>query len=545
MPSPLTSRSRRHEGRNVNLDSAPQSRHHLRANKVLILAAPVFGRMAAEFANSLRRRDSELCVSFIYTGGDRVRSEIEAGLDFHPSSLWDIEAAERSWQLTRASGKMHSCLETLEAELGVGSIGRIIGSDRRIGAGFVRTGYTRPSNLKAAALANPTVVPPAYVASLYLWLSSLVDTEQPEAMFLYAIAGAPATMLALICESRGIKLLTTKSTRLDSLTLLDTQLGARWSIVEEVANLSRSGLIDLSAESEWAKNWLNSFRKAPSEPTYMERNRQQRAASFAEVASGPISRMMHGHNPLSNRSAGEVREAAQRQLFDLTLKARGRRRRSLIRESQSRSLHMRDLSNGESFIFFPLHVDPEASTMVYAPYLTDQLYVAEIIAKSIPAGTRLVVKENPAMLGRRPQHFYRQLRRMPNVVLVGSERPGVEWVAQSSATVTITGTAALEAIQLGRPVVILGDSPTLGLGSGVLHQPHLQDLPQTLADAMNLKPVEEEELILFLASAKYCSRDTLQDAIWTSQPATSNSRIRAAVEDMTALAVQATQLPVA
>ena len=49
------------------------------------------------------------------------------------------------------------------------------------------------------------------------------------------------------------------------------------------------------------------------------------------------------------------------------------------------------------FIFFPLHLEPERTLLMKAPFYTNQLSLIENIAKSIPIGYKLLVKEHPAM----------------------------------------------------------------------------------------------------------------------------------------------------
>src|SRR5690606_12929500 len=56
---------------------------------------------------------------------------------------------------------------------------------------------------------------------------------------------------------------------------------------------------------------------------------------------------------------------------------------------------------GERYVLFPIHFQPEASTLVRGPYYLDQASLIEDIAKSLPVGYRLYVKEHMANRGRR------------------------------------------------------------------------------------------------------------------------------------------------
>ena len=70
------------------------------------------------------------------------------------------------------------------------------------------------------------------------------------------------------------------------------------------------------------------------------------------------------------------------------------------------------------FLYFALSVTPEASTCIEAPQYADQLVVIGALARGLPAGWRLVVKDHLPMCGRRTLEFYRCASQYPNVVLV-------------------------------------------------------------------------------------------------------------------------------
>jgi hypothetical protein len=69
------------------------------------------------------------------------------------------------------------------------------------------------------------------------------------------------------------------------------------------------------------------------------------------------------------------------------------------------------------FAYYPLHVDPEASTIVSAPMYTDQLAVVEALVKGLlsacPPG-----EEHVPMLGQRPPPSMPASKRMPGVKLI-------------------------------------------------------------------------------------------------------------------------------
>lgn len=111
---------------------------------------------------------------------------------------------------------------------------------------------------------------------------------------------------------------------------------------------------------------------------------------------------------------------------------------------------------GKSYVFFPLHVEPESSVGMQSPEFNDQFALVEFIAKNLPAGTVLVVKEHIAAIGRRPKEFYTTILDIPNVVMVFPFTYALDIARGAKAVATITGTLGMEAAVLGIPVISFG-----------------------------------------------------------------------------------------
>jgi hypothetical protein len=112
----------------------------------------------------------------------------------------------------------------------------------------------------------------------------------------------------------------------------------------------------------------------------------------------------------------------------------------------------------EKFFLFTLHVQPEASTDVLAPYFMDQISVIRQIALSLPPNYRLVVKEHVPAFGTRSGHFYRTIQRIPNVWLLSPEFKNQELLKNCTGVITITGTIGWEAWCVGKPVAVFGNT---------------------------------------------------------------------------------------
>jgi len=107
---------------------------------------------------------------------------------------------------------------------------------------------------------------------------------------------------------------------------------------------------------------------------------------------------------------------------------------------------------GEKFILYPIHFQPEASTLVQAPMYLDQVALLRDLAASLPAGHRLYVKEHVSNRGRRTLSFYNAIREIPAVRLLGPDTNTWNLIRDSSAVAVITGTMGWEGLLFKKPV---------------------------------------------------------------------------------------------
>jgi len=111
----------------------------------------------------------------------------------------------------------------------------------------------------------------------------------------------------------------------------------------------------------------------------------------------------------------------------------------------------------EKYFFYPLHQQPESSTSVYATYYCNQLGTVKNISLSIPFPYKLYVKEHPVSLGTRSNEFYKELKKIPNVVLISPNENIENLVKHSLGVITLTSTVGMEAVLSGKPVYVFGD----------------------------------------------------------------------------------------
>lgn len=109
------------------------------------------------------------------------------------------------------------------------------------------------------------------------------------------------------------------------------------------------------------------------------------------------------------------------------------------------------------FVYIPLHNQPEMSTSALGGVFRDQALVIETVARHLPEGWKIYVKENPRQnaFARGPLFWHRVLR-LPDVQILPSHAPTHELTARAQLTATVAGTAGWEALIKGRPALVFG-----------------------------------------------------------------------------------------
>lgn len=118
-----------------------------------------------------------------------------------------------------------------------------------------------------------------------------------------------------------------------------------------------------------------------------------------------------------------------------------------------------EIANNRKVFYFPLQYEPEMSILAYSPYFKDQMEIIRLISQSLKYGDLLVLKENPKMLGKRDKSFYLNTLNLPNVRWLKSAENSRELIKVCYKTVSVTGTATIEAAVLGKNSMIFGYPP--------------------------------------------------------------------------------------
>jgi len=162
---------------------------------------------------------------------------------------------------------------------------------------------------------------------------------------------------------------------------------------------------------------------------------------------------------------------------------------------------------GEKYVFFPLHYQPESTTLIYGKWYVDQLSLIENISKSIPMTHLLYVKEHPFGYGNRNPSFYRRLKKIPNLRLLSPHEDVFEIIKKCSLLITITGTGGWEALLFQIPPLTFGNI-FYNVSEETTKVKKIEELPEIIKQKLDQK-INKEKLVQFVAAMFRCSYDGL------------------------------------
>jgi hypothetical protein len=111
----------------------------------------------------------------------------------------------------------------------------------------------------------------------------------------------------------------------------------------------------------------------------------------------------------------------------------------------------------KKFIYFPMHLQPEASSTTRCGIFEDQVLVVEILANLFPEYLILIKDNyNQENMARRSAGFYERIKRLGNVLEVSPSMDSQALISRSNFVAVINGTAGWESLFLNKRVITFG-----------------------------------------------------------------------------------------
>lgn len=344
----------------------------------------------------------------------------------------------------------------------------------------------------------------------------MLDKEKPDALICSVVGGLGSYLLYEIAKKKGIKILVISLAR----------TGVKYLISEDYAYFPQvEKRLDMlikdskkSSKYDEAKKHIIEFRKKPEiyDKTLKSLfNRAGRLQQMNFLLPKNILRYLKWLKGIiaGNLTSEEKNDYSYVRYAGKLLDQIKRKSRNLIGISK----FYEEIDKKEDYAFFPLHFEPEITTMLYAPHNVDQLNVIRHVARSLPLHFKLYVKEHPAMIGYRSRKFYKELVKIPNVKFINPKYSSFEITPDAKLITTITGTVGWEGLFLGKPVITFGDVFYNKL-SMVKECKSMENLPFLIKGQLENFNYNEEELINFLGCILEDSVDVNLEYLWHKEP---------------------------
>ncbi|MFA6393942.1 MAG: hypothetical protein WCW25_03680 [Patescibacteria group bacterium] len=345
-----------------------------------------------------------------------------------------------------------------------------------------------------------------------------LDREKPDAMVFSVVGSLPGLLLYKIARKKGIKTLVIHHTRIATRHTLSDNC-YNFGYVNDTFKRLNEGIISLPEEQRLAACYLKNLRHNPKpyrdldSPKYHPVSRRQQFSFIApkKLLWSVYWRLKMIGRYLVNPNRDDYSNVNPFwELWDnIKIKTR-------LLLGYGRFFDK--ISPDDNYAFFPLHREPEIATLLFAPFYKDQLWLIKQIAQSLPINFKLYVKEHAPMLGLRKRSFYRELKKIPNVVLVSPAAESLDLINKARLIYTISGTAGWEAVQLKKPVITFSNIFYTKLPM-VKECQSIKDLPRLTFEQLKNFRHDEAALINFLAAIFRESAEVDLTRIWQIETA--------------------------
>lgn len=471
--------------------------------KIAFFMSPIFKEWADGILEELKNHDYEVS-SLGFLGGTKSYFESSNKLNFDLGLIYNHDL-ELEW-LTKKPALYE--IERYKSLLGDKVIKEIIIADRQLGIGYVSGGLIANSKFSKLINAKNHESQLNYVINLLVYLDNIIKNKEINVFFTYSVAGAFSLACYHICILNKVKFLRLTVPRIGNLYTLDDSPYDTFSTIKENYE-ARIHTDRYDALYDKAAQYLSSFRNKPVQPGYqLIQNKVYFSKTTLSHQIKVVSKLIFSF--FYKKNAYLHNEPFENYKFELALIKRRKQFWKLIDENTTIDIH------NIPFHYFPLHVEPEASTMVVSPWHTDQLNTIESISKAIAIDEYLVVKEHLTCIGKRPIGFYERIKRLPNVIFISPTYNSLELIKLSKSTISITGTATWEAFLLNKPAILTGKFLFPFINKGFLKVSSVNTIYDELYNLNSIIYPTDDEIIHLIAAIYENSFEFDSQLLWYS-----------------------------
>ncbi|MCI5225300.1 MAG: hypothetical protein D3918_01265 [Candidatus Electrothrix sp. AX2] len=284
-------------------------------------------------------------------------------------------------------------------------------------------------------------------------IEAFLEAEQPDVVLSFSSTTIGDYLFEILAKEKEIPYLQLKATKINNrLSLNDTGTGIPAHLTQRLADpvpFSQEVRKEALAVLDGVRNrglkyegailfsWQRMLDKLRNAPAILA----NKAVQAYQNANTTIIKD-DKHLPPTFRSAWYVNIVHPLRTYYLG------RKNAYLQESE--------LKEQGSYLFYPLHFEPEVSLQVFGKPFQNQIETVRNLALSVPVTMKVVVKEHPRSLGFRKLSYYKKLLAIPNVRLVDPFLPAKNIIEHADVVAVVSGSIGLEAAILGKPVLVLG-----------------------------------------------------------------------------------------
>ena len=351
----------------------------------------------------------------------------------------------------------------------------------------------------------------AYLHNLTLWILKRFSVSKPDVLIATEAPHDHARYLIYeVCRFLEIPCYVFRTWMLGPMLYLQNME------TREIISVKKSDLNEIDRViEENIKNFINGIKYRPKdyELSYMKTNKKNnksfnRVINFFKGEKSKVSKdyisvlkeIMHNSKNLFYRKYNPINpfffNFISRTLYS-TIRRKNLNNASKISETE--------ISKEENYIYFPLHYEPERSTNPDGGDFHDQFIAISELRKILPSNYKIIVKEHPSQLfsynprgarGRSPL-FYNLIKNISGVRIAKTSSNSFDLIKGSKFVSTITGSVAIEAAILGKPVLTFGLTYFDGCPNIINWESGI-----TFERIINTKLLSDKEIEEFLISKK-------------------------------------------
>jgi hypothetical protein len=313
---------------------------------------------------------------------------------------------------------------------------------------------------------------------------SILDEVKPDAIILHETALHQEHLFYQLCRARGIKVLMLNQSKIAYKCIISEELNKLDCMpkLSDIKSKERNfeelrASLTIKDNSKQLKTYQNDFGG----------NRITKLKAASEYFLKSDNSNIKTHFSYYGRS--KLKVLIKYSLLGLKTKIR----KSFIDKNLQYQIYP-----NEKFILFTLHQEPERVLLIGAPLYTNQLEIIRQIAKSLPIGFKLYVKEHFSQELRewREISYYKEILEIPNVRLYHPTSNIKELIEKSSLVISISGTSGLEAAFFQKPSIVMADLGYTILPS-VQKLDSIENLSNLIKNGLDMK-VEANDLNKYL-----------------------------------------------